>query len=111
MHSFDHGLSLKVRFRLEITTGAGERVAEYDVNRELPDMLGRHASPQAEKLILDLLDGEVLGGTRALVRARLARDQAEDPGHMARVWAPLGLRDGVDEALASLRACLHSRSG
>jgi hypothetical protein len=103
--------SLKVRFRIELSSGIDEQIAKYELARELPDVLGDRASPEGERIILDVLDREILAGCRALVRARLARDQADDPSYLFRVRAPLELPNGVDEALASWRACLRSRSG
>jgi hypothetical protein len=93
---------------LEISTGAGERIAEYHVDREVPCILGSAASTESEKLILDILDREILDGVRALVRARLRKDQ-DDPGYYARLRSSFDFRDGVDEALESLAECLRMR--
>jgi hypothetical protein len=93
-----------------VVAGNGERVAEYDVCHELPLVLGDHASAETEKVVIDYLESQVLSGARALIRARMKKDVGPEPGWLARRAADLEMEDGVDEALASLAACLRVRS-
>lgn len=109
MHS-DSSQNLKIRCRLEVVAGGGERIAEYDVSHELPLVLGDYASAETEKLVIDYLEGQVLSGTRALIRARMQSDTKPEPSYLARMAADLEMADGIDEALASLAACLRVRS-
>jgi hypothetical protein len=109
MHS-ESGANVKLRVRVEVAAGDGERIAEIDVSRELLGILGRNASPQTEKLLLDFVDCAVMSGVRALVRGRITRDQEHcREADIARRWASEGMPDGVDEALASLQACNGAR--
>jgi len=108
MHNSGADQSLKMRIRLELTTGRDERVAEYDVTRELTDVLGGYATPETEQRVLEFLQREVLNGARGLLRARMARERADDPTYFARI-TDHGLDDGVDAALASLEEGLRTR--
>lgn len=109
MHS-DSSQNLKLRCRLELQTGTGERIAEYDVCEEIPLVLGEHATTETEQLVIGYLERRVLDGARALIRARMQIEAKPDPIYLARANADLGLEDGVDEAVASLTECLRARS-
>ena len=73
MHGFDPIENVRVRVCVELTDGTGQRIANIDVSRELPGILGRHGFETAERLLIDFVELQVMSPTRSLVRAHIAR--------------------------------------